>query len=105
MVRENAYIIRIILNIPLLLWLAAGAWARGPYVVDASSLAAQVCWRGSQGDACLSLSGLVPGATAAYPVPGRARPAVLRALPADGAPVRIAAFGDCGDGSRGQRAV
>ncbi|MBI3553623.1 MAG: metallophosphoesterase [Elusimicrobia bacterium] len=81
----------------------AAAKDRQPYLVDASSVAATVCWREAKKDECLSLSGLAPGAEFDYTVSSRAYTA--KTLPASGAKLRFAVFGDSGMATAGQKAV
>src|SRR6266704_817248 len=81
----------------------AEARDRQPYVVDASSVSATVCWRERRKDACLPLSGLEPGKDFEYFVSSRQYAG--RTLPAAGAPLRFAVFGDSGMGTLGQKKV
>ncbi len=84
---------------------ALGQDLRGPYLVSASSIAAQACWRLEGLDSCLSLTGLLPGATFSYSLPGSTKAWTGRALPAPDQALRFAAFGDSGWGNSAQRRV
>ncbi|MBI3297268.1 MAG: metallophosphoesterase [Elusimicrobia bacterium] len=85
---------------------AAAAPARGPYIVDASSTAAKVCWRDAAGrDACSAYDGLEPGAGFNYTIPAREGSWSARTLPPVGKPLRFAVFGDSGRGGKKQRQV
>ncbi|MFH2202477.1 MAG: metallophosphoesterase [Elusimicrobiota bacterium] len=98
--------------LPLLLAGAAHGEARppsrGPYFVAASSTAARVCWRSGparEGDACRRIEGLAPGATFSYTIDDSTAAWTAKALPADGADLRFAVFGDIGSGDPAQHSV
>ncbi len=73
---------------------------RGPYLADASSTTALICWRETPASehSCLSREGLAPGSDFSYSVPGSSRSWAARTLPPRGKPLRFAVFGDCGSG-------
>lgn len=77
---------------------------RGPYLADASSTTALVCWRQTpdSDDSCRSWEGLAPGADFSYSLPGSSRTWAARTLPPRGRPLRFAVFGDCGSGKAPQ---
>ena len=94
---------------PALLSLLASlsfAAVRGPYLVDASSVSARVCWRDAAGeDSCADWNDLEPGADFTYTIRGREGSWTARTLPPPAKPLRFAVFGDSGSGSRKQAKV
>lgn len=93
----------------LLAALSAIAWAgpaRGPWLVDATSTSARVCWRAPRAAMhCKDLRGLRPGAPFRYRVPISTMTFTAKALPGAGAPLRFAVFGDMGSGKPAQYRV
>ncbi len=80
--------------------------ARGPYLVNVSSASAEICRRPEGGAVeCRGLSGLVPGTTFSYSIPGSSASWVGKTLPGPGQPVSCAAFGDSGKASASQYRV
>lgn len=91
----------------LLLALASGPlWAgpaRGPYLVNVSSASAEICRRPEGGvPECRGVSGLAPGSTFFYQVPGSSASWIGKTLPGPGRPVSFAAFGDSGKATPAQ---
>jgi 3',5'-cyclic AMP phosphodiesterase CpdA len=76
---------------------------RQPYLVDASSVSAKACWREGRKDDCREFNGLEPGKEFQYEV--SSRPFTGKTLPAAGAPLRFAVFGDSGMATIGQKKV
>lgn len=78
--------------------------ARGPYLVDASSVSAQVCWRGSsRDDYCRRVERIPGGAAFKYGVPGARSEWLAKTLSRADQKTRFAVVGDLGDGPAQQR--
>lgn len=85
---------------------AAAPLRRGPYLVDASSTSARICWRdATEHDACADYNDLEPGADFGYTIPGVEGSWKARTLPKAGKPLRFAVIGDSGRGGNDQRRV
>ena len=96
--------------LPLALWAlavaaAAAPLSRGPFLVDASSTSARVCWRDAAGrDACADYNDLEPGGEFKYTVPGAEGGWTGKTLQNAGGPLRFAVIGDTGRGGPPRRA-
>src|SRR4051812_22777985 len=85
--------------------LAAALADRGPYIVAASSVSAEICWRRAGADSCKTVSGLKPDSEYSYAIPGSEKKWTARALPKADGTLRFAVFGDAGQGTKAQRRV
>jgi len=85
---------------------SAATLTRGPYLVDASSVSAKVCWREDSGDDyCRPVESVPAGAAFQYELPGFKSAWTGRTLPPFWDPTRFAVTGEAGDGSLAQRRV
>lgn len=82
---------------------AAAKRSRGPWLADASSTTARVCWRpAGAAQECRDLAGLQPNTTFAYTIPLSTTPYAAKTLPGPGMPLRFVVVGDGGKATRGQ---